>query len=113
MNKNLFKLLIVTLAFSTIAKADDLVAKGQAVYTTSCNTCHGPQFDGKGDAGKYLNPPPRNLVTGKFVNGDSADQIFKTVTEGLKNTSMASFASLPEADRKAVAAYVASLRKKK
>jgi len=99
---------------SQIASADDL-AKGQEIYKSTCITCHGGDYDGMGDAGKYMNPKPRNLKSDKFTNGDSAAQIFKTITEGFKegSTGMVSFSkTLSETDRQAVAAFVVSLRKK-
>ncbi len=85
---------------------------GQAVYKKNCVTCHGEKLDGMGDAGKYMKPLPRNLLSEPFKKGDSESEIFTTVTNGIKDTGMASFASLPEADRKAVAQYLFSARQK-
>src|SRR5262245_30292940 len=92
----------VSLGFSLSAGAEmanaaapkatpELLAKGKASYTTNCVTCHGEKGDGNGPAGQYMKPKPRNLVTDKFKAGDKPEQIFKTVTEGLKNTSMVGF----------------------
>lgn len=105
--------LALSAAFTAPAFADGTqLAKGKDVYTNTCQTCHGEKLDGNGEAGKYMSPKPRNLVSDKFKNGDNVDAIFKTVTDGLKDTAMVGFSSLPEVDRKAVAEYVASLRKK-
>ena len=60
-----------------------------------------------------LNPRPRNLVKDPFVKGDSVEQMYETVTHGLILTQMPAFGDvLSEQDRKAVSAYVKSLRTK-
>lgn len=94
--------------------ADDKaqLAKGQEIYKTNCFTCHGEKYDGMGPAGQYLNPKPRNLVSEKFKNGETIDEIVKTVTDGLKGTPMPPFPQLSESDRKAISVFVVSLRKK-
>ena len=89
------------------------ISTGKAVYKTACMTCHGENFDGRGDAGKYLKPPPRNLVTDPFIAGDSALEIYATVTNGLKGKAMPSFKLLSESDRQAVSAYIVFVRLKK
>ena len=98
-------MLLDLILFSILAKAD-----GQAVFKQNCTVCHGEKGEGNGPAAAGMNPKPRNLVKDKFKNGDKPEEIYKTVTNGLNG--MPSFASLPEADRRAVADYVNSLRKK-
>ena len=89
------------------------LAEGAKVYKTSCLICHGENYDGKGDAGKFLKPLPRNLVTEAFKNGDSLDQIITTLKTGLAGTAMQGFAStLSEDQIKNVAAFTKSLRRK-
>jgi mono/diheme cytochrome c family protein len=93
------------------------IAKGQDVYKNTCMTCHGEKFDGKGEAGQYMKPLPRNLVSDAFKNGDKEEEILKTVSNGLDGTAMVAFLQpkgmLNEDEASSVAAYVASLRKKK
>jgi len=107
-------ILLGAICFAMQASADEAqIARGQQIYKANCITCHGEKYDGMGDAGKYLNPHPRNLVTEKFANGEDVDSVYKSVTDGLKNTPMVAYKDiLPEADRKAVAAFIVSLRKK-
>ena len=101
------KLLIGLLLLSTQAFAD-----GSSVYKNNCVTCHGENMDGKGPAGQYMNPHPRDLLKDPFINGDSPNQIFVTVTHGFNQ--MPPFDSiLSEVDRRAVAEYVSSRRKQK
>ncbi len=92
---------------------DESLKLGIKSYNTNCQTCHGDQLDGMGPAGKYLNPRPRNLKTEKFVNGESSNDILKTVTEGIHGTSMLGFAQLPASERESIVAFIISLRSKK
>lgn len=90
----------------------ELIAKGQGIYKSTCAVCHGEKGDGNGPAGGALNPKARNFLTEKFKYGSKPEEVFKLISQGSKNTSMASFAHLPEADRWALTYYVLSLKKK-
>lgn len=89
----------------------ELIAKGKATFTSTCAPCHGDKGHGDGPAAVALNPKPRDYTKDALKNGDRPEDIFKTLTEGLKNTQMVSFAHLPEADRWALVYYVLELRK--
>jgi high-affinity iron transporter len=104
----------LTASRASTAQADNAsqIGKGRTLYKTNCQTCHGEKFDGKGDAGKFMNPLPRNLQSDKLKNGESPEAIFQTITNGLPGTSMASFGALPESDRRALAVFIVSIRKK-
>ncbi|MDZ4678591.1 MAG: cytochrome c [Oligoflexia bacterium] len=90
-----------------------LLEKGKASYMINCLTCHGEKGDGNGVAGQYMNPKPRDFAKAKFKKGKKPEQIFNTLTKGMDGTSMASFASLSEEERWAVAHYVLSFTKRK
>ena len=79
--------------------ADDKIARGIEVYRTSCGVpyCHGPE----GRAGRAPGLAGRSFAP---------DDIVRTATTGIPNTSMPGFAALlkPE-DIQAVAAYIVSL----
>lgn len=92
---------------------EDMVAHGQAVYKTNCAICHGADGKGDGPAGRGLVPPPRNLVEGKWTKGGTSIALFETLRDGLKGTSMASFAHLPAKDRWAMVQYVRSITENK
>lgn len=94
------------------ASTPELVAKGKASYATNCLMCHGEKGDGNGPAGAVMNPKPRNFATDKFKQGDKAEQVFKTISEGVKGTAMAGFGHLSEDDRWALTHYVLTFRKK-
>jgi len=89
----------------------DLVDHGAKVFSNTCAVCHGPKGEGDGPAGKGLNPPPRNLVEGKWKKGGTSQELFVTVTAGISGTSMAGFGHLPVADRWSMVQYIRSITK--
>lgn len=90
-----------------------ILEKGKASYAMNCIVCHGEKGDGNGVAGAAMNPKPRNFITDKYKQGDKVDAVFKTISDGMKGTSMAGFGHLPEADRWALAHYILSFKPKK
>lgn len=107
---------LATLVLSTAAFAaappssKELLEKGKSVFKINCVACHGEKGAGDGPAAVALNPKPRNYATDSFKNGDKVEDVFKTLSTGLKDTAMVSFAHLPEADRWALSYYVLELR---
>ncbi|MGE0528531.1 MAG: cytochrome c [Bdellovibrionales bacterium] len=94
-------------------ESESLVTHGKSVYATNCAVCHGPTGEGNGPAGTALNPPPRNFVEGKWKVGGDRVNLFKTISEGIKGTSMAAFGHLPVPDRWALVHYIRSITKNK
>jgi mono/diheme cytochrome c family protein len=94
---------------ATVDKA--LLDKGKSVFTVNCLPCHGEKGEGNGPAAAALNPKPRNFTADAFKQGETPDAVFKTISGGIPNTQMVSFAYLPEADRWALANWVLELRK--
>lgn len=89
----------------------EILANGKMKYAETCLACHGPSGDGNGSVGKMLNPKPRDFAHAKFKNGDKVEQIFATITEGLKGTAMGSYKHIAESDRWAIAHYVKTLQR--
>ena len=87
-----------------------LIEKGKAAYSANCVICHGENGDGNGVAGAAMNPKPRNFMTEKFKQGTAPKLVFKSISEGLKNTSMTGYGHLTEEDRWGLSYYVLSLR---
>jgi len=117
MNSKSFALSLSTLvAVPAFAGApacnQEMTSKGAASYKTNCAVCHGDRGDGAGPAAASLNPKARNFITEKFKLGGKPEQVFKTISEGSKNTSMAAFGHLKEDERWALTCYVLSLKKK-
>ena len=95
------------LAGAPPAATPDSIAKGKSSFTTNCVTCHGELGDGNGPAGAMMNPKPRNLSdTKSYKGGSKPADMFKTVSEGLKGTSMTAFGHLPEDERWALVHYI-------
>lgn len=86
-----------------------LIARGQGLFAVQCQACHGPEGRGNGPAAGALNPKPRDFTSGYWKQGGTPAQVFKTVSEGIAGTGMASFASLPVEDRWALIHFVRSL----
>ena len=124
---SIIKLAVVSVVFglslNTNAQADEL-AKGKEVYLGmgGCSVCHGMQGGGDGVGGAALDPKPANFQVGVFKydtdgdgkKGTEAD-VYNVITNGAAkyggSMMMVARGDLPEADRKALAKYVISLKK--
>jgi mono/diheme cytochrome c family protein len=91
-----------------------LLAAGKAVYESSvgCSACHGVTGQGNGPVAFSLKPPPRNFVKDEFKAGDSVEQVYNTITNGLRDTRMVGYPQVAEPHRWALAYYVLSFRKR-
>ncbi|WP_374077050.1 cytochrome c [Bdellovibrio bacteriovorus] len=91
----------------------ELVTYGAKVFKTNCAMCHGDTGKGDGAAGAALNPKPRNLVEGKWTQGDGAIAHFKVLQNGIKGSSMAAYSHFKPADRWALVWYIESITENK
>ncbi len=87
--------------------------RGHEVYTKQCAGCHGATGDGKGPAGAYLNPPPRDYRNGVFKFASTPrgskprrEDLRRILKYGAKGTSMPAFRFLPDEEVEAVLDYV-------
>jgi mono/diheme cytochrome c family protein len=88
-----------------------LVAKGQKLFKPNCAICHGAKGEGNGPSAASLTPKPRNFQKDPFKFGETYVQILTTIGNGIPNSAMPSWKeSLGEADLKALAAYIKSIR---
>ena len=88
----------------------ELLARGKALYDQTCATCHGAQGKGDGPGAGQLNPKPRNFAVKEgWKNGSRIEDIFRTLDEGLKGTSMVSYNYLNKRDRMALVHTVQAL----
>jgi mono/diheme cytochrome c family protein len=96
---------------ATLMKATpELTAAGQKLFEANCAPCHGAQGRGDGPAAAGVNSHPRNLTSpAGWTNGYDLANVFKTLSEGIKGTSMTPFDYLSRKNRMALAHYVQSL----
>ena len=93
-----------------IAPSPELLARGKELFAANCMQCHGEQGRGDGPAAVTMNPRPRNFTDpAGWTNGHDLPGIYKTVSNGVPGTSMASFDYLTRKDRMALTHYVQSL----
>jgi mono/diheme cytochrome c family protein len=75
---------------SPIAASADVIAEGKAIFEGkgTCFTCHGLDGKGSGDAGKALDPGPRNFTNTAFHDCKSVGEMFWVVKNGSPGTGM-------------------------
>lgn len=91
----------------------EMLTYGKKVFMTNCSMCHGNEGKGDGVAGQALNPKPRNMVEGKWTQGDGIIAHFKVLQHGIPGSSMASYAHFKPADRWALVLFVDSISNNK
>ena len=86
---------------------------GERIYVENCAACHGQKGDGKGPETDRLKTKPRDFTTGvyKFRSTPSgsvpSDQdIFRTISRGVRGTSMLAQLHLSKRERWTVIDYV-------
>lgn len=108
----MFSTLLALAVFAAAPKpTPELLAKGKASFAINCVACHGEKGRGDGVAAAALNPKPRNYATDSFKQGETPDDLFKTMQTGVPNTPMVGFGHLPEEDRWALVFWVLELKK--
>jgi mono/diheme cytochrome c family protein len=91
-----------------IAPTQDSIARGQELYTTNCQVCHGASGRGDGPAAATLNPPPLDLNVHAPLHSDP--DIFALITNGIPGTAMPAHEKiLPPDDRWHIINYVRAL----
>ena len=83
-------------------------ADGSEIYKQRCNRCHGPKGDGKGDIGKFMNPPPANYKERlKTISDEQAKHSIKNGKGGMPSFKD----TLSEEEIDAVFGYIKGLAK--
>ena len=89
---------------------DQATTAGADIYQTYCIGCHGPNQDGNGINAAGLNPKPRNLRDGPFIQSMSLARINQSIHRGVPGTAMPPWEStLNETQIRDVISYVWSL----
>lgn len=87
-------------------KTPELLEAGKKVYEVNCLMCHGEKGDGTGPVGLALVPKPRDFAKEPFKQGTKPEQVFLSITGGVKDTPMVGYPQLSEADRWALTYFV-------
>ena len=90
------------------SQAPDLV-RARTLFAQNCASCHGAAGSAPPAAKQALDPPPIDFTDIDRARQRSAFGLYQVITQGLEGTSMASFASLPDEDRWALAFYAGSI----
>lgn len=95
----------------------EALAHGSIVFRRHCQQCHGVQGDGRGPTGLWIQPHPRDFRSGKLkyvttsagTGKPAIEDLRRTLRNGLKGTSMPSFAQMTDDDRENVIRYLIHL----
>jgi mono/diheme cytochrome c family protein len=89
------------------------IQTGEKIYLENCAACHGQKGNGKGPEADRLKTKPRDFTAGnyKFRSTPSGslpldEDIFKSVSRGVRTTSMLAQLHLSEKERWAVTKYL-------
>ena len=88
-------------------------ARGHALYTTNCSSCHGERARGDGPAAKTLGVPVPATGDPKKTPTLSPSLAYNVVSVGVRQTPMAAFSNLSPQDRWNIINYIFSLRGEK
>lgn len=98
-----------------VASTPESIAKGKALFEGkgTCFNCHGKAGDGQGEAGKILNPSPRDFTNCKFHKKRKDGELFWVIKNGSAGTGMVSLipAAITEEEAWAIINYERSFCK--
>lgn len=100
-----------------LSLSSEQLAVGMRLYRRHCLQCHGSAGDGRGPAGPWVYPLPRDFRNGQFKlvstpGGTGVARradIVRSIRQGVTGTSMPPFPLLPEAELEAMADAVLHL----
>ena len=84
-------------------------ARGATLFAENCASCHGAKGEGPSGAFARLDPPPIAFADQERARKRSVFGLYQVISQGLEDTAMQSFASLPDEDRWALAFHAGSL----
>ncbi|RJX67605.1 iron permease [Tsuneonella suprasediminis] len=85
------------------------LSRAASLFAQNCASCHGAAGSAPPAAMQALDPPPIDFTDIDRARQRSAFGLYQVITQGLEGTSMASFASLSDEDRWALAFYAGSI----
>lgn len=98
----------------SVPRSEEWITYGKNVYERRCLGCHGVKGDGNGPATAFIQRDrPRNFTLGVFKfrltpSGSLPDDgdLLRTITRGVRGTSMPTWHELPQKDTLAVIQYI-------
>ena len=79
------------------------VARGTALFASTCASCHGARGDGHGPNAAKLDTPPIAFTDATRAQQRSIFALYQVISQGIDGTAMQSFADIPAKDRWALA----------
>ena len=89
--------------------SDEARTRGRLLFATKCALCHGELADGNGVRNKGLSAKPANFRSDEWRSTATPRDVFHTVSEGKRGTSMPSWPTLSDDEKWDVVAYVLSV----
>ncbi|TFW29037.1 cytochrome c/FTR1 family iron permease [Duganella callida] len=102
-------LIVTAYAIPLAPRSTPDITKGATIYAATCAACHGATGDGNGPLAAKLEPKPIAFKDAERAGARSVMALYQVISHGVEGTSMASYASLPEDDRWALAFFVGGL----
>lgn len=102
--------LVEVYGLSTAPRVAPNLATAAPLFAAQCAGCHGSSGQGDGLAGAALDPSPTNFLNLERARLRSVYSLYSTISLGVQDTGMTSFAHLSETERWALAFFVAGLR---
>ncbi|MEZ5564278.1 MAG: cytochrome c/FTR1 family iron permease [Gammaproteobacteria bacterium] len=81
----------------------------RALYASQCASCHGATGQGDGPQAAGMEPAPRDFHDASAMSARSVFGLYNTITLGVAGTPMMAYDRLSEAERWALAFYVAGM----
>lgn len=89
-----------------VPASPESISRGEQIYRTECQLCHGPRGRGDGPAGATLRPKPADFRI-HLAEGHADGELFFWISEGIAETAMPGFKDrLSELDRWHVVNYI-------
>lgn len=85
------------------------LARGEALYRRSCESCHGDQGGGNGPAAASLHPKPANFLGKELSKRIFPFRAFNSIRLGVPGTAMAGWPGLSDQDTWDLSFFVTSL----
>jgi len=101
--------IISTYQVTVVPRQQPDLKKASQLYAEHCASCHGAEGYGDGVSAAGMEPPPINFKDVERYKHRSLFGLYSTITQGVSDTAMLSYAQLSEEDRWSLAFYVGGM----